>query len=281
MKNTNGAVLGIDVGGTGIKGAPVDLKSGKLLAERFRIDTPQPADPDAVCETVGEVVRHFKWNGLIGCTLPSVVRRGVVFTAANIDPAWIGINAVEKLSRVCRNPVAVLNDADAAGIAEMRFGAGRSEDGLALIVTLGTGIGTALFYRGMLVPNSELGHLEIGGKDAERVASNRVREKKDLSWKAWAKNVNRYLKTLEELLWPDLFIIGGGVSKKAENFLPRLSLKSRVVPAKLLNDAGIVGAALAAHEELSGRAMVVSSSNKSRGTVRSGKRERRTARVSA
>jgi polyphosphate glucokinase len=239
-------ILGIDIGGTGIKGAPVDTLRGNLLAERFRVDTPQPASPKSVAAAVAQVVKHFNWKGPIGITLPSVVKNGQVHTAANIDKGWIGLQGQSFLSKELNCPVVLLNDADAAGIAEMRFGAGRNKDGLVVIVTLGTGIGTALFYNGHLVPNSELGHLEINGRDAERKASNRVREEKELSWKEWSKNVNRYLTTLEALLWPNLFLIGGGVSKKADKFLPRLKLHAPVKPAELMNDAGIVGAALAA-----------------------------------
>lgn len=241
-------ILGIDIGGTGIKGAPVDTLRGKLLAERFRVDTPRPANPKSVAASVNEVVKHFKWKGPIGITLPAVVKNGQVYTAANIDKGWIGLDGQGFLSKAIKLPVVLLNDADAAGIAEMKFGAGKNKDGLVVIVTLGTGIGTALFYNGHLVPNSELGHIEVDGRDAERRASNRVREEKELGWKEWGKNVNRYLTTLEALLWPTMFLIGGGVSKKADKFLPHLKLDAPVQPAQLLNDAGIIGAALAVEE---------------------------------
>ncbi len=243
-KNT--PILGIDIGGTGIKGAPVDLVKGTLLAERFRLETPQPATPQAVANTVNELLKHFRWKGPIGCTLPAVVKNGTVLTAANIDKSWLGVDAPKLLRQTCKQNFVVLNDADAAGLAEMAYGAGKNAKGLVLIVTLGTGIGTALFYNGHLLPNSELGHLEIDSEDAENSASNRVREEEELSWKKWAKHVNRYLKTLEKLLWPDLIIIGGGVSKQSDKFIPRLDVRAKVVPAKLLNEAGIVGAALGA-----------------------------------
>ena len=245
IKSKKNLVLGIDIGGTGIKGAPVDITRGTLVEERFRIETPSPATPKKVAAVVKQVAAHFSWKGPIGCTLPSVVKHGVVLTAANIDPNWIGCDGSALLKKVIGQPVVLLNDADAAGIAEMKFGAGKGRSDVVAIVTLGTGIGTALFHDGTLMPNSELGHLEVHGKDAERIASNRVREEQDMSWKNWAKNVNEYLQALELLLWPDLFIIGGGVSKKAEKFIPRLKVHAEVVPAKLLNDAGIVGAAVA------------------------------------
>lgn len=238
--------LGIDIGGTGIKGAPVDVTTGRLVAERHRIVTPQPATPDAVAAVVGDVVDHFTWSGPIGATFPAVVKHGVVYTAANVDDVWIGTDAASLFARVTGQSVTVINDAGAAGIAEMRFGAGRDHTGVVLVVTLGTGIGTALFVDGALVPNTELGHIEIRGKDAEERAADSVREREDLSWKQYAKRVDEYLDAIERLLWPDLVIIGGGASKKAEKFLPFLTTKVEVVPAQLLNEAGIVGAALAA-----------------------------------
>ncbi len=239
-------VLGLDIGGTGIKGAPVDLETGELLAERFRVLTPHPATPAAVIASAAEVVRHFTWQGPIGCGLPAVVQGGTVRTAANIDPSWIGFDVDHELARALARPVRVINDADAAGLAEMRWGAGRAEDGLVLMVTLGTGIGSALFTRGVLVPNTELGHIEVRGKEAERRAADSVRERKDLSWAKWAERVDEYLDTMQRLFWPDLIIIGGGASKHADHFIPLLTVKTRVVAAQLLNNAGIVGAALAA-----------------------------------
>jgi len=242
------AMLGIDIGGTGIKGAPVDLATGKLTAERLRIVTPHPATPSAVAGVVGEIVRHFAGHDRFGCTLPSVVRSGVALTAANIDKSWIGTDGRTLLGKEAGCPVTLLNDADAAGLAEMRFGAGHGRQGLVVIVTLGTGIGSALFHDGKLIPNSELGHLEVRGKDAEERATDRARQEKEMSWPKWAGHVEEYLGRLEALLYPDLFIIGGGVSRKAEKFLPLIHLKTEVVPALLQNEAGIVGAALAAAE---------------------------------
>ena len=238
--------LGIDIGGSGIKGAPVDTGAGQLVAERFRIATPQPATPDAVSRCVAEIVRHFSWSGPIGVTMPGVVKHGVVLTAANIDKAWIGTDADALFGAATGNPVTVMNDADAAGIAEMRFGAGKGRDGVVIMITLGTGIGFAVFNDGVLLPNVEMGHIEMHGHDAETLASARVREEHDESWKKWADKVDDYLDRIDNLLWPDLIIIGGGVSKKSEKFFPYLDTRAELVAATLLNDAGIVGAALAA-----------------------------------
>lgn len=241
-------ILGIDIGGTGIKGAPVNIETGELTAPRYRIPTPHPAKPAAVADVVAEIAQHFGWNGPIGCTFPAVVKEGVTYTAANVDPDWIGFNGQALLKKRTGCPLILLNDADAAGIAEMTLGAGRGEQGVVLMVTLGTGIGTALFNRGVLLPNTELGHIEIDGKDAELRASERVRIERKLSWKKWAERVNRYLNRIEALLWPDLIIIGGGVSKEHTKFLPRLTTRARLVPAELFNEAGIVGAAIAARD---------------------------------
>ncbi len=242
-------VLGIDIGGSGIKGAPVDTRRGKLLAERHRIPTPQPATPEAVAATVAQLIRHFDWKGPVGCALPAVVQQGYVRTAANISKSWLGVPAPRLFRKAGRLPVTVINDADAAGYAEMHFGAGRRRAGLVIIVTLGTGIGTALFINGHLVPNTELGHIQIRGRDAETWAAASVREAKNLSWKKWSHRVDVYLQHMQRYFWPDLFIIGGGVSRKHAKFLPRLSVAARVVPARLGNDAGIVGAALAYEHE--------------------------------
>lgn len=236
--------FGVDIGGTGIKGAPVDLVKGELVGERFRIETPQPATPDAVAKVVGQVVENFGWKGEIGCTFPAVIKSGVAYTAANVDKSWIGTDVAAAVGGVTGGKVLVMNDADAAGMAEMAFGAGRDKNGVVVMVTLGTGIGSALFLDGKLVPNTELGHIEVKGHDAETRASDAARERDDLSWQKWAKRVDRYLDTLDALLWPDLVIIGGGVSKKADKWLDYLSVRAPVVPAQLLNDAGIVGAAL-------------------------------------
>ena len=244
---TNEAMaLGIDIGGSGIKGAPVDTSTGNLAADRLRIETPQPATPKAVTKVVGELVRHFDWSGPIGAAFPAVVRQGVVRTAANIDHSWIGASAQHLFTREAGSPVTVLNDADAAGLAEMQFGAGMGRLGVVLMITLGTGIGSGLYVDGELVPNTELGHLKIRGRDAEARAADSVRERKQLSWDDWAQRLDEVLDEYERLLWPDLIIIGGGVSKKHERFLPLLSTQAELVPAQLLNEAGIVGAAIAA-----------------------------------
>jgi polyphosphate glucokinase len=239
-------ILGIDIGGSGIKGAPVDLSQGVLAAERLRIATPQPATPDAVADTVGRIIRHFNWTGPVGCGLPSVVQNGVARTAANIASSWIGTDVRTLLSQRTGCPVTVINDADAAGIAEMRFGAGRGRNGTILMVTVGTGLGTALFRDGALVPNTELGHLLLNGKVAEKYASAATREDLGLSYETWAKRLDLYLHQLQSLFWPDLFILGGGISKKHEKFFPFLTIETEFLPAILRNQAGIVGAALAA-----------------------------------
>jgi polyphosphate glucokinase len=245
-------ILGIDIGGSGIKGAPVDLSSGTFAKERFKVLTPRPAVPDAVAEAVRTVVAEFAWTGPAGITFPGVVTNGVIRTAVNLDPAWIGVDARALFaSATGLSEVAVLNDADAAGQAEMRFGAGVGELGTVVMLTFGTGIGSALFRGGTLVPNTEFGHIEIRGKDAEKRASDRARELHDLDWAHWAGRVDEYMTHLGALLWPDLFIVGGGVSKKADKFLPLLDgLRARVVPATMHNDAGIVGAALVAAASL-------------------------------
>ncbi len=243
-------ILGIDIGGTGIKGAPVDLNTGQLIHERFRIDTPKPSTPDAVAGVVAQIVQHFGGADRLGITFPAVVKHGVTMSAANVDKAWIGCDAAKIFTSKTGLSAHVMNDADAAGVAEVRFGAGRDVRGVVLMVTLGTGIGSALFLDGRLVPNSELGHIEVRGKDAEKRASERIREAKELSWKEWGHNVGEYLGRLDALLSPDLFIIGGGVCKKADKFFPFVAehVKTKVVPALLQNDAGIVGAALIASE---------------------------------
>jgi polyphosphate glucokinase len=245
-------VLGIDIGGSGIKGAPVDVTTGKLAQERFKVATPRPALPEAVAAAVRTVAAEFSWSGPSGITFPGVVTRNIIRTAVNLDPAWIGVNGQDLfIGAAGLGDVYVLNDADAAGQAEMRFGAGVGEEGTVVMLTFGTGIGSALFTHGMLVPNTEFGHIEIRGKDAEKRASDRVRELHDLDWAHWAGRVDEYMSHLEALLWPDLFIVGGGVSRKSGKFLPLLShLRARVVPAALHNDAGIVGAALTAAQAL-------------------------------
>ena len=240
-------VLGIDIGGTGIKAAPVDTATGELTAERQKLVTPHPATPDAVVDVVAQLVQAFDWTGPAGVTFPGVVVNGVIHTAANLDHAWIGVDAVKTFEASTKLTVTVLNDADAAGVAEMRFGAGKGVGGTVLLLTFGTGIGSALFTDGVLVPNTEFGHVEIRGKDAERRASELAREEHDLSWGTWAGRVDEYLSHVEGLLSPGLIIIGGGVSRKADRFLPLLAgLRASVVPAALQNEAGIVGAAMAA-----------------------------------
>ncbi len=244
-------ILGIDVGGSGIKGAPVDVETGKILAERFRLPTPEGAMPDDMAKVTAGIVEHFKWKGPVGMGFPAAIRRGVVLTAANIHPSWIGTNASILFEKSSGCPVYVANDADVAGLAEMSFGAGKGEKGVVLMLTLGTGVGTALFFDGRLLPNTELGHIEIRGKDAERRAADAARERKNWSFKEWAVRVDEYLRRMEDLFWPDLIVVGGGVSKQADKFFPYLHTRARLVQAQLLNEAGIVGAALYARTQLS------------------------------
>jgi polyphosphate glucokinase len=243
-------ILGIDIGGSGVKGAPVETDTGEPAAERFRIETPHPATPKSVAETVGQVGRHFSWSGPVGVTYPGVVAHGTVHTAANVDHGWIGVDAAALFAEVLDTGGSglpkVLNDADAAGLAEMAHGAGRGRSGVVLMLTFGTGIGSALFLDGKLVPNTELGHLELRGKDAEERASARIRAEKHLNWADWAERVQEYLNLVEALFSPDLVIIGGGVAKHADRFVPLLKLRAEVVGAQLANAAGIVGAAMAA-----------------------------------
>jgi polyphosphate glucokinase len=239
--------LGIDIGGSGIKAAPVDVATGKLVTDRQKILTPRPARPDAVADVVKRLASSFDWSGPVGITFPGVVVDGVTRTAANMNRAWIGLDAGSLFSKVTGNPVRMLNDADAAGVAEMTFGAGVGELGTVLMLTFGTGIGSALFTRGVLVPNTEFGHVEIRGRDAETRASEHAKELHDLSWGKWAGRVDDYLQHMEALVSPQLIIVGGGVSRQADKWVPRLTgIRARIVPAALLNDAGIVGAAMAA-----------------------------------
>lgn len=241
-------ILGVDIGGSGIKGAPVDIQKGDLVAERHRIPTPQPSVPGAVADVVAEIVAHFNWKGPLGCTFPAVIKRGVAHSAANVDDTWIGTNGQALIAEKTGCPTILLNDADAAGIAEITYGAGRGRDGVVIMLTFGTGIGSAIFVDGTLVPNTEFGHMEIRGKDAEDRASDRIRSEKELSWKKWARRVNEFLGRMEVLFSPDLFIIGGGVSKKHAEFLSLLTTKAEVVPAEMRNEAGIIGAAMAARK---------------------------------
>jgi polyphosphate glucokinase len=238
--------FGIDIGGSGIKAAPVDVTTGKFVTDRQKIATPRPARPDAIADVVKQLTTAFSWSGPVGITFPGVVADGVTRTAANLDPSWIGVDAAALFGKAAGNPVRVLNDADAAGVAEMTFGAGVGELGTVLMLTFGTGIGSALFTEGVLVPNTEFGHIEIHGRDAETRASEHAKELHDLSWGKWAGRVGEYLQQMEALISPSLIIVGGGVSKQSQKWVPRLtSIRARIVPARLLNDAGIVGAAMA------------------------------------
>ena len=237
-------VVGVDIGGTGIKAAPVDIATGELATERIRLPTPSPATPQAIADDVGEVLRRVGVAGPVGLAIPAVVRGGIVDTASHIDPTWIGVDAADFFSKVTGRPVAVLNDADAAGVAEVRFGAGRGMTGVVAVITLGTGIGSALFVDGTLVPNSELGHLPLSEGAAEDWAAASVREREDLPWEEYARRLQAYLELVQRVLWPQLIIIGGGISNIADNFLPKIELRTPIVPAQLRNHAGIIGAAL-------------------------------------
>ncbi len=245
--------FGVDIGGSGIKGCLVDLEAGALMGERLRVETPQPPTVEAVYDVVTGIVSSFGWTGRIGVTYPGVMKRGVAHTAANMDRGWIGTDVDAGLTALVPGTVETLNDADAAGLAEMRYGAGRGKDGVVLLLTFGTGIGSALFVDGHLVPNTEFGHIQVDGEDGERRASAAVKDREDLSYPQWAQRVDRYLDVLENGLWPDLIIVGGGVSKKAHKWVPLLTTRTPVVPAELQNDAGIVGAALAAAERIEAR----------------------------
>jgi polyphosphate glucokinase len=243
MKYTN--ILGIDIGGSGIKGAIVDTKKGEMLTERFRIPTPDPASPPAVAGVIKEITDHFSWKGPIGVGFPGVVQNGIIRTAANVDKAWINADIDMILSEKTGCPVNVVNDADAAGLAEMKFGAGAGNKGVVLLITVGTGLGTVMFAAGKLVPNLELGHIILKGDDAEKYASDAARKNDHISWEHWAGRFNEYLGRLEDLLWPDMIIIGGGVSKKSELFNGLLKARAKIIPAQFQNNAGIIGAAYA------------------------------------
>ena len=241
--------FGIDFGGTGIKGAPVDLAAGEFAAERARVRTPEKSTPDNIAKVFTDLLARFPdCTGPVGVTVPGVVRHGVVHSAANIHKSWIGADADAVFTEATGRDVHVVNDADAAGLAEVRYGAARGRSGLVIVTTLGTGIGSALVHDGVLVPNAELGHLEIDGHDAESRAANSARERENLSWEKWAKRLQTYYRTLERLFSPDLFVVGGGVSKQSDEFLPMLDLDTEIVPATLRNKAGVVGAALYASE---------------------------------
>jgi len=241
-------ILGIDVGGSGIKGGIVDIQKGELITERYRIPTPKPATPEPMIEIIAAIINHFEWKGLVGCGFPAAVKDEIVKTASNIDNSWIGVNASEKIENVTGCPTHLINDVDAAGLAEMEFGAGKNHIGTIFMAAFGTGIGTAVFYNRQLIPNTELGHIPLSTHKmkAEDYAANSVREKQNLSWKEWGRRVNEYLKMIEALFWPDMIIIGGGVSKNYSDFEQYMQLETEVVPAQSRNHAGIIGAALAA-----------------------------------
>jgi len=243
-EDTSRLVVGVDIGGTGIKAAPVDIATGELAAERILVPTPSPATPQAIANVVGDVLQHIGVAGPIGLAMPAVVRGAIVETASHIDPTWIGVNAVDFFSKVTGRQVSVLNDADAAGVAEIRFGAGRGMDGVVAMITLGTGIGSALFIDGRLFPNSELGHLPLYGGLAEEWAAESVRERDRVSWEEYARRLQAYLDLIQRVLWPQLIIIGGGISNVADKFLPLIQLRTPIVPAQLRNHAGIIGAAM-------------------------------------
>jgi len=237
-------VLGIDFGGSGIKGAIVDTNTGELRTERFRIETPQPAKPDAVLKVIQEIIQHFSWQGKIGIGIPGVVKNGIVLTAANISNEWIGYPVNQSFSEKTGCEVVCINDADAAGIAEVHFGAGNNEKGMVFLLTVGTGIGTAIFINKHLVPNLELGHLEFKDKTVETYTADSVRKEKNLSWPEWGKRFNKSLAYYEKMFNPNLFIVGGGVSKKMDNFEDQITIATPVVPAQMQNEAGIIGAAV-------------------------------------
>ncbi len=241
--------IGIDIGGTGIKGAVVDTENGQLLTERIKLDTPRGGKPDDVASVVSEIYQQLNETAPTGVCVPSVVKNGVTKSAANISHEWIDYQAKERFQSDLGQKVTIINDADAAGLAEMRFGSGKQRDGLVIMTTLGTGIGSAMFINGQLVPNSELGHIEIGGKDYEKVASYRAKERYQLSFDRWAKRLQRYYQQLEMLFSPDLFIVGGGISKSHELFLPNINIQTEIIPAEFRNNAGIIGAAEQAFEK--------------------------------
>ena len=243
--------FGVDVGGSGVKGGIVDLDTGSLIGERFKVLTPQPATPAAVAETINEVVAHFDWQGPLGVTYPGVVTDGIVRTAANVDKGWIGADAREVIGGALGGRrVTVLNDADAAGLAEEKFGAGRDNTGVIVLLTFGTGIGSAVIHNGVLLPNTEFGHLEVGGKEAEHRAASSVKDRKEWSYERWTEEVTKVLVVIENAIWPDLFIAGGGISRKAHKWIPLLENRTPVVAAALQNTAGIVGAAMAAETDV-------------------------------
>jgi polyphosphate glucokinase len=252
VKNNPNVVLGVDIGGSGVKGGLVDLARGELLGDRVRLETPNPCTPAALGDAVCSIVRNFEWRGLLGCGFPGVILKGRIMSAANLDESLIGVDLAHLLHDRTGCATHVINDADAAGLAEVTYGAGKGRDGVVLLITVGTGLGSGLFFNGQLVPNSELGHVKMKDKDsgkvldAEKLASDRAREKNDLSWSEWAGRFDRYLKYLHRVLWPELIIIGGGVAKKGDKFMPLLTVPCATALAALGSNAGIVGAATAA-----------------------------------
>ncbi len=251
--DSDSLVLGIDIGGTGIKASTVNLNSSKLTGKHLKVPTPQPSTPEAILSGINKILSELNWKGPIGSGFPGVIKKGRVFTAANLSKEWIGINIENEFKEFTSKKVAIINDADAAGLAEMKFGAGaeyyKHKGGVVLMVTLGTGIGSALFVDGHLVHNTEFGHIEIDGIDAEKRAATVHKEREDLSWEEWGARVNKYLRTMENLLSPDVFIVGGGVSESSERFFPFINVNAKLVPAQMGNDAGIVGAALAVENQ--------------------------------
>ena len=247
-------VLGIDVGASGIKGAIVDIKSGEMLTERLRLDTPQPANPENMATTFRTLVRMHNWSGTIGCGFPAIVKKGVAHSAANIDDSWVGTSVEGIFSEASGCPVHVLNDADAAGLAEMQFGLGKGKDGTVLLITIGSGLGTALFSEGVLIPNTEFGHIRMHGQIAERYAANSIRKELGLSWEDWGYRFNEYLHYIERLLSPDFIILGGGISKRFEEYSGFLDVETAVSPALLYNNAGTIGAAYYAYSLESAKA---------------------------
>jgi polyphosphate glucokinase len=247
--------FGIDVGGSGVKGGIVDLETGQLIGDRFKLATPQPATPDAVAKTIAAVVKEFGWTEKLGVTYPGVVTDGIVHTAANVDKGWLGVNARDVIAAALDGqPVTVLNDADAAGLAEEKFGAGKDNTGIIVLLTFGTGIGSAVIHNGVLLPNTEFGHLEVGGKEAEHRAASSIKDKKGWSYERWTEEVTRVLVAIENAIWPDLFIAGGGISRKAAKWIPMLKNRTPVVAAALQNTAGIVGAAMASDVDVTATA---------------------------
>jgi len=228
-------ILGVDIGGSGIKGAPVNVVSGEMLTERHRIETPQPATPEAMTDVVAEIINHFDWKGPVGCGFPAVVKHEIALTAANIDKSWIGVNVADMINLKTGNAVHVSNDVDAAGWAEIQFGAGKGKSGLVLVLALGTGIGSCLFMDGVQVPNTELGHLLMHGDIAEKYAANSARKREDLDWASWGQRLNEYVNYVESLFYPDLIIVGGGVSKHYQEFFPYISCRAELVPAEMRN----------------------------------------------